>query len=156
MVVLVAFVIAAAAGCGGSKTPPSIDEYHASVVKARDRTEYAFAAITGPLTTAESQRPKKDVLLDRMDAAADLIDAAANDFENAGSAAGFEDESAALVKHLHQLAADLAGTADQIRTPGYEGLLDTKGLSFQSWVDINNVLASLTKQGIKVEPLGRH
>ena len=154
-IVVLVGLFSVVAGCGGSKTVTR-DEYQASVVNVRDRTEYALAAITGPLTTAESQRRKKDVLLDRMDAAADLIDAAANDFDKAGSAPGFEDESAALVKQLHQLAADLAGTADQIRTPGYEGLLDAKGLSFQSWVEINKIFASLTKQGIAVEPLGRH
>ena len=98
----------------------------------------------------------KEAFLDQMDASADLIDAAADDFKSAGSADGFDDESEQLTKQLHQLAADLAGTAAQIRTPGYAGLLDAKGLSFQSWVEINKILASLSKQGIAVEPLGRH
>ena len=146
-ILVLATLAVGAAGCGDSKTVTK-DEYHASVVNARDRTDYALAEVTRQKT--------KDAFLSQMDTSADLIDGAANDFDSAGSAPGFEDESAALVKQLHQLAADLAGTAEQIRTPGYEGLLDSKGLSFQSWIDINKTFGSLTKQGIAVQPLGRH
>ena len=146
IVVLVVLAVAAA-GCGSSKTVGT-DEYHGSVVKVRDRTDYALAEIAKAKT--------KDEFLDQMEASADLIDDAANDFAGAGSANGFEDESKQLTKQLHQLAADLAGTAEQVRTPGYEGLLNAKGLSFQSWVEINKIFASLSKQGIAVELLGRH
>jgi len=135
------------AACGGSKTLSS-DDYHASVVRVRDRTDFALAEIT--------QAKTREAFLDQMEASADLIDDAANDFDSAGSATGFDDESARLTKQLHQLAADLRGTAQQVQIPGYEDLLNAKGLSFQSWVDINAILASLSKQGVRVEALGRH
>ena len=40
--------------------------------------------------------------------------------------------------------------------PGYEDLLNSEGLSFESWVEINKILASLSKRGIAVAPLKRH
>jgi uncharacterized protein Yka (UPF0111/DUF47 family) len=134
-------------GCGGSKTV-SRQDYTASVTRARDRVDYALAQITQAKTQQE--------FLDRMQTSADLIDNAANDLHKAGSAQGFDDESTKLVASMHQLAADLAGTSEQIQTPGFEDLFSSKGISFQSWIDINNTLASLTKQGIEVAPLARH
>jgi hypothetical protein len=147
MVVLVAAVATAATGCGGSKTL-SMDDYHTSVVRVRDRTDYALAQVT--------QQKTKEAFLDQMEASADLVDDAANDFSGGGSAKGFGDESKQLTKQLHQLAADLRGTSQQVRIPGYEDLLNAKGLSFESWVKINEILASLSKQGVEVEALGRH
>jgi hypothetical protein len=146
MVVLATFVVAAA-GCGGTKTL-STEDYQTSVVLVRDRTDYALAKIT--------QQKTRKALLDQMESSADLIDDAANDFEDGGSAKGFGDESERLTKQLHQLAADLRGTAEQVQTPGYEDLLNSKGLSFGSWVKINAIFASLSKQGVEVKPLGRH
>jgi hypothetical protein len=148
IVTLVAVAAAAvAAGCGGSKTL-SMADYHTSVVRVRDRTDYALAQVT--------QQKTKAAFLDQMEASADLIDDAANDFSDDGSAKGFRDESKQLTKQLHQLAADLRGTSQQVQIPGYEDLLNAKGLSFQSWVNINAILASLSKQGVAVDPLGRH
>jgi hypothetical protein len=148
MVILVAVATAAAAGgCGGSKTL-SMDDYHTSVVRVRDRTDYALAQVT--------QQKTKDAFLDQMETSADLIDDAANDFSNGGSAKGFRDESKQLTKQLHQLAADLRGTSQQVQIPGYEDLLNARGLSFGSWVKINTIFASLSKQGVEVDPLGRH
>jgi hypothetical protein len=145
---LVALVLmAVVAGCGGSSTASKSD-YAASVVNARDRVDFALAQIT--------QSKTKDEFLDQMVASSELIDDAANDFENASSAKGFDDESKKLAKAMHQLAVDLNATAEQIRLPGYEGLLDAKGLNFDSWTAINATLADLNEQGIKVSPLGRH
>ncbi len=134
-------------GCGGTPTLTK-PEFQESVTKARNRTDYALTQIT--------QQTTKKGFLDQMAASADLVDDAANDFADGGSAKGFGDESKQLTEQLHQLAADLRGTAEQVQIPGYEDLLNSKGLSFGSWVKINAILASLTKHGIAVEPLGRH
>ena len=140
-------IAAVAAGCGNS-SPPTKAAYAASVVNARDRVDFALAEIT--------QSKTKQEFLDQMVTSAGLIDDAAGDFDDGGSPTGFEDETEKLTKAFHQLAADLEGTAEQIQLPGYESLLDAKGLSFQSWVTANAVLTSLKKQGIDVEPLARH
>jgi hypothetical protein len=75
-----------------------------------------------------------------------------------GAADGFGDETDELVEAFHQLSTDLEATANTIREPGFEDLLNqtTRGLSFQSWTDANAVLRQLSQQGIDVEPLGRH
>jgi len=146
VILLVAFILATA-GCGGSPTLSRTD-YQTSVVRVRDRADYALAQVT--------QQKTKQAFLDQMETSADLVDDAADDFADGGSAEGFGDESKQLTKQLHQLAADLRGTAEQIQIPGYEDLLNAKGLSFGSWVKINAILASLSEQGIRVEPLGRH
>jgi len=144
---LVLALAALAAGCGDTPTLSKPD-YQASVVKARDRTDYALAQVTRVKT--------KQAFVQQMEASADLIDAAADDFANAGSAKGFEDTTDKLTEQFRQLAADLRGTSRQIDTPGFEDLLNSEGVSFQSWVDINNTFADLGKQGIVVEPLKRH
>ena len=85
--------------------------------------DFALAQITvGTGTFAARQR---------MEDAADLIDEAADDFDNSGTAEGFEDETTTLVAALHQLAAGLAGTAHDASQPGMEGLLTgTNALQF--------------------------
>jgi hypothetical protein len=145
--VLVLACAALVAGCGGTPTLSKPD-YQASVVKARDRTDYALTKIT--------QVKTKQAFLNQMEASADLIDDAADDFAGAGSAKGFENTTDKLTEQFRQLAADLRGTSRQINTPGYEDLLSSEGISFQSWVNINNIFADLGKQGIVVAPLKRH
>lgn len=144
---LVVVLVAIVSGCGGTPTLSKAD-YQASVSKARDRTDYALAQITEVKT--------KQAFTDQMETSADLIDSAADDFASGGSAKGFENTTAKLTEQFRQLAADLRGTSRQINTPGYEDLLNSEGVSFQSWVEINKILASLGKQGIVVEPLKRH
>ena len=144
---LVLALAALVAGCGGTPTLSKPD-YQASVVKARDRTDYALAQIT--------QVKTKQAFLNQMETSADLIDNAADDFAGAGSAKGFEDTTSKLTEQFRQLAADLRGTSRQIDVPDYADLLNSEGISFQSWVNINNIFASLGKQGIVVAPLKRH
>jgi hypothetical protein len=144
---LVLALAALVAGCGGTPTLSKPD-YQASVVKARDRTDYALAQIT--------QVKTKQAFLNQMETSADLIDNAADDFAGAGSAKGFEDTTNKLTEQFRQLAADLRGTSRQIDVPDYADLLNSEGISFQSWVNINNIFASLGKQGIVVAPLKRH
>ncbi len=143
-------LVALAMLLGGCSSTPTLtkSEFQDSVKKARDRTDYALAQIT--------QAKSRDDFVNRMETSADLIDDAADDFSNAGAAKGFEDEHDQLTEHFHQLGADLRGTAAQVKLPGYEDLLNAKGVSFKSWVQINATLAKLGKRGIAVEPLGRH
>jgi hypothetical protein len=147
--VVLALLLALAAGCSGDD-PPSLSEYEAEVISTRDRVDAALENVT--------QAESRDDLLDRMDDAAANIDRAADDLDETGAADGFDDETEKLVDALHQLAVDLEATANTIREPGFEDLLNqtTRGLSFQSWTDANAVLTGLAKQGIDVEPIARH
>jgi hypothetical protein len=138
------------AGCGGSSETVSKDDYTEAVVAARDRVDFALAQIT------VGEGTLKD-LVKRMEDAADLIDEAANDFDDAGAAEGFDDETTTLLAAYHQLAAGLAGTAHDASQPGMEGLLTgTNALQFHGWTKANRVLASLDEQGVSVEPIGSH
>jgi hypothetical protein len=139
----------ALAGCGSSESV-SVEDYAESVVSTRDRVDFALAQITVGQGTFEE-------LVDRMENAADLIDAAADDFDDAGAAQGFDDETEKLVAAFHELAAGLAGTAHDASQPGQEGLLTgTNALQFPGWIKANRVLASLDEQGISVEEIGSH
>jgi hypothetical protein len=151
LVFAVAAVVAACllAACGGS-SEVSKGDYAEAVVAARDRVDFALAKITVGQGTFED-------LVKRMEEAADLIDEAANDFDDAGAAQGFEDETTTLVVAFHQLAAGLAGTAHDASQPGMESLLTgTNALQFPGWTKANRVLASLDEQGVSVEPIGSH
>ncbi len=138
------------ASCGGGSETVSKEDYAEAVVSARDRVDFALAQITQGTGTFEE-------LVDRMNGAADLIDKAADDFDDAGTAQGFEDESTKLVAAFHQLAAALAATAHDASLPGQEDLLTgTNALQFPGWTKANRVFASLNEQGISVEPIGSH
>jgi hypothetical protein len=151
LVFALATVIAACllAACGGS-SEVSKEDYAEAVVSTRDRIDFALAQITVGTGTFED-------LVQRMEGAADLIDEAADDFDDAGTAQGFEDETTTLIAAFHQLAAALAGTAHDASQPGMESLLTgTNALQFPGWTKANRVLASLDEQGISVEPIGSH
>jgi hypothetical protein len=148
-IALLAVIVAIVAGCGGSSTATK-EDYAASVVKARDRVDYALAQITVGTGTLE-------LLLDRMEGAAALIDAAADDLDGAGAAEGFEGETEQLVAAFSELARGLEGVASDARQPELGGILPTtKGLEFPGWVKANRILTSLKRQGIAVEPIGSH
>jgi hypothetical protein len=137
------------AACGGS-SEVSKEDYAEVVVSTRDRVDFALAQITVGEGTFQD-------LVQRMEDAADLIDEAADDFDDAGAAQGFEDETTTLVAAFHQLAAGLAGTAHDASQPGMESLLTgSNALQFPGWTKANRVLASLDEQGIAVEPIGSH
>jgi hypothetical protein len=139
----------AVAGCGGSGGN-SQEDFQSSVVETRDTVDSALAHIT-------DNPSGKQELLQRMDQAAGTIDAAAESLDRKEAPAQFTDEQTKLVTSLRQLAVDLSQTADQIRQPDFGGMLEgSQGLSFESWEKANAVLAQLKKEGIKVQPLGRH
>jgi hypothetical protein len=131
------------------ESPSSGKEYGAVVVKNRDRVDF----VLGRLSTAQSL----EELLMRMDEAAKTIDAAAGDLDEVTPPDALEDEHGRLVRQLEALSADVQGTANQAREPGFENiLLGADGLSFDSWDAINAILEDLREQGIDVQPLSRH
>jgi hypothetical protein len=149
IVILALLAALLGAGCGGSGDN-SREDFQSSVVETRDTVDSALAHIT-------DNPSGKQELLQRMDQAAETIDAAAESLDRKEPPEELTDEQAKLVTALRQLAVDLSQTADQIRQPDFGGLLEgTQGLSFESWEHANAVLAQLKKQGIEVQPLGRH
>lgn len=138
-----------AAGCGGGGGD-SREDFQSSVIESRNTVDGALAHITdNPSGKAE--------LLQRMEQAATTIDAAAESLDRKEPPAEMTDEQKKLVTAYRQLAVDLTTTADQIRQPGFEDLLQgTQGLSFESFEHANAVLTQLKQQGVEVQPLGRH
>ena len=137
------------AACGGAGSM-SETEYEEVVANSRDRVDYALAQITVGTGSLEE-------LIQRMEDAADSIDEAASDLDDAGIAEGFDDETKNLVAAFHELAAGLAGTAHDASVAGMEGLLTgSQALQFPGWNKANRVLASLKEQGVAVEPIGSH
>ena len=147
----VAVIVAiAAVGCGlgGDDSATSQEDYQTAVVNSRDRVEFAL----GRLSKAQTL----DEFLERMDEAAETIDDTAGDLDDVGAPSDLDDPHERLVDQLGQLAADIQGTADQARVPGFEDLLTgAQGLNFESWDEINAILAELRRQGIDVDPLAR-
>jgi hypothetical protein len=148
LLVLLAALLLVAAGCGGSGDP-SPEAYSEAVVLNRNRVDFVLARIT----RAKSQ----DELLARMDEAALLIGKAADELDDKGAPADFQPEADDLVKSLRQLSVDVQATADQVRQPGFENLFEgTRGLSFDSWDDVNKALAGLAGKGVRVTILQSH
>ena len=137
------------AGCAGGNSAPSTSDYTASVITTRNEVDGVLARAT--------RAQSKEEFLQRMDEAAIVIDDAATQLDKRGAAEGFEDATSNLVDALHQLSVDLAAFAHDAREPGGEALLvGGPGLNFKSWDQANAALASIAKQGIDVEPIGRH
>lgn len=136
-----------ASGCAERK--PSVQALERSIVATRDHVDFALARI--------SRAQSKDEFLERMDEAANAIDAAARELEGVGTPKGYESEVDSLVDSLRQLAFDVQATADQIREPGFGDLLTgARGVSFESWDKVNLALACLRAKGIDIAPLERH
>jgi hypothetical protein len=147
LLVLLAALLLVAAGCGGGE--PSPEDYAQAVVLNRNRVDFVLARIT----RAKSQ----DELIARMDEAALLIGKAGDELDDKGAPADFQPEADDLVKSLRQLSVDIQATADQVRQPGFENLLQgTRGLSFDSWDDVNKALAGLAGKGVQVSILQNH
>ncbi|MGH3132327.1 MAG: hypothetical protein ACRDNY_01040, partial [Gaiellaceae bacterium] len=146
LLVLLAVAALVASACGGSDSPPTLDEYVESVNLARDRVDFALARITRARSSEE--------LLNRMDEASAAIDDAASELEDAGAAEGYEDETSRLTGALHQLSVDLSATAHDIAQPEFGGILSGgsgfQGLNFESWDKANLALASLIGDGLDV------
>jgi hypothetical protein len=137
-----------AAGCGGNGTA-SPQELKEAVVSARDRVDFALAEVT--------RARSREEFLERMDRAADTIADAAGDVDDVGATERYRSEVDLLAASLEQLAFDVQATADQVRDPGFGGLLEgVRGLSFESWNAVNRALSGLAWKGIEVAELERH
>jgi len=133
---------------GGDESSTTQGEYQTAVVNTRDRVDFAL----GRLSKAQSL----EELLERMDEAAGTIDDAAGDLDDLAAPTDLESPHERLVDQLGQLSADVKGTADQARVPGFEDILNgAAGLNFESWDKVNAILAELRRQGVEVEPLAR-
>ena len=143
---ILALAVLLAAGCGGD----SNDEFADSVVESRN-------TVDGALTHITDNPSGKEELLQRMEQAAQKIDVAAESLDRKDAPEAMGDEQTKLVTAFRQLAVDLDQTAEQLRQPDFQGLIQgTQGLSFQSWVDANDALKQLKQQGVDVQPLGKH
>ncbi|HXF98715.1 MAG TPA: hypothetical protein VNJ46_08915 [Gaiellaceae bacterium] len=142
-----AAVALVASGAGGR--PATRAEYRAEVAQARDRVDYALGRITRAKTY--------DDLTGRLEEAAAVADKAADDLESAGALRGFEDEHEQLVRALRALSAEISGTADTLRDPGFQDVLPLiRTMSFPQWTAVNRALGRLDRRGIRVQPLSRH
>jgi hypothetical protein len=133
----------------GDDATASRADYQATVVNTRDRVDFAYARI------AKSQ--SIDELIERMDEASAVIGKTASDLDDAGVAEGFEDTNATLVKRLQAFSNVLHSTAEQFQDPTFGATLGgINSLSFPEWDAVNEVLADLKAQGIRVDQLERH
>lgn len=137
-------------GCGGGGgETASVEEFETTVVTTRDRVDFALSRIT----KAES----KEDFLSRMEQASTTIDDAADDLAGVEPPEEYAPETTQLVDALHQLSVDLQATAEQIRQPGFENLIqNAAGLNFESWDKANLALAGLLGKGIDVKLIERH
>jgi hypothetical protein len=133
----------------GDEATASRADYQATVVNTRDRGDFAYARI------AKSQ--SIDELIERMDEASAVIGKTASDLDDAGVAEGFEDTNATLVTRLQAFSNVLHSTAEQFQDPTFGATLGgINSLSFPEWDAVNEVLADLKAQGIRVDQLERH
>jgi hypothetical protein len=148
LAIVLAAVALGAFACGGGG-PPTAAEIGRSVTASRDRVDGALERI--------SEAQSQEDLLERMDEAAATLDQVSDDVEDLDASSERERVLDRLATSLRQLAFDLQATADQIRQPGFGGLVaGARGLSFESWNQVNAALAALRRTGIDVEPLARH
>ena len=144
---IVAVVGLAFGGGGGNST--SKTAYQTTVVNARDRIDYALARIATSQSIPD--------LVQRINAASDTVESAANDLQQAKVASGFESDNKQLVLTLHAFSSELAGTAGTFSDPAFGGALaNANSLSFPEWTKVNVILADMQRRGIAVALLARH
>jgi hypothetical protein len=149
VVLLVAVVLLAAACGGGGGSEPTTAEYEAAVVRAVDRTDFAFNRVSRAQTVDEA--------INRMGEASIAIEAAAKDLDELGAPAAFEQDNAKLVKALEDLGNDIGLTGEQLEDPAFRDafIQDNRGFSFESWDEANLALGGLLGAGLQVKTLQR-
>jgi hypothetical protein len=144
LLLAVSVLVTACGGFGG----PSVEEFSDSVVLNRNRVDFVFVRI--------SRADSPEEFLTRMDEAAVVIGKASEELDKLGAPDDFQPEADNLVAALDQLSIDIQATADQARTPGFEGLItQMNAISFDSWDQANKALAGLAGKGIPVSILQR-
>jgi hypothetical protein len=148
LIVLLLAVSLVATACGGFGAP-STEEFSDAVVLNRNRVDYVF----GRIARADSV----EEFLTRMDEAAIVIGKAGEELDKLGAPDDFQPEADDLAAAFSQLSVDIQATADQARTPGFEGLItEMNAISFDSWDQANKALAGLAGKGIPVSILQRY
>jgi hypothetical protein len=132
------------AGCGGSA---SKEEFQTAVVDARDRVDAGMAQVVRAGDFEE--------LLNRLEIAADESAKAAKDLGDADAPSSLRDHKRELQIAIRELAEEILGTVEAFDSLGPTAPI-TRGLSFNSWNDVQAELADLRDEGIAVPPLGRH
>ena len=148
-VLALAAVVLVAVAFGGGKGTATKAEYRATVGNARDRVDFALVGVTRSTSV--------DELISRLDHASDVVGSAASELGGAKVAKGFGDENDKLVRTLESFSVELANTAATFEDPTFSGTIaQASSLSFPEWDTINEILADLSSQGIRVPPLARH
>jgi hypothetical protein len=148
LIVLLLAVSLVATACGGFGAP-STEEFSDAVVLNRNRVDYVFGRI--------SRADSVEEFLTRMDEAAIVIGKAGEELDKLGAPDDFQPEADDLAAAFSQLSVDIQATADQARTPGFEGLItEMNAISFDSWDQANKALAGLAGKGIPVSILQRY
>jgi hypothetical protein len=150
VVVAVGAVAVAGIAFGGESTPSATRaEYRASLVDTRDRVDIAMLRIT--------QSTSIEQLIERIRQASTAVGAAAVDLGDAGVADGFGDETDDLVRTLRTFSDELANTSEQFQDPTFEpNLANINSLGFEGWDKVNEDLAEIRSQGVRVPLLQRH
>ncbi len=144
-----ALVLLAAACGGGGSSEPTTAEYEAAVVRAVDRTDFAFNRVADSKSVDET--------INRMGEASVAIEAAARDLDELGAPAEFEQDNEKLVKALEGLGNDIGLTGEQLKDPAFVDafLREGQGFSFESWDEANLALGGLLGAGLQVKTLQR-
>ncbi|HYZ89720.1 MAG TPA: hypothetical protein VE620_10530 [Myxococcales bacterium] len=150
VVVAVGAVALVGMAFGGESTPTATrTEYQATVKDVRDRVDIAMLRITKSTSIEQ--------LIERIRQASTAVESAAADLGDAGVANGFGNETEDLVRALQTFSVELFNTSEQFQDPTFEPNLGSlNSLGFQGWETVNDSLAELREQGIRVPLLQRH
>lgn len=144
-IVGVLIVATALAGCGGSDATK--EEFRADILAARNDADAGLEQIV--------QATSVEDLLARMRIAAVEVRGAATDVREAAAPKDLEDERDALAARLLALSDEIISTVETLETFP-EQAASTSALNFTQWNAVQDELAKLRKQGVKVPPLERH
>jgi hypothetical protein len=149
VLIAVAIGVVVASTFAGGKATASKADYQATVLNARDRTDFALARIT------KSQ--SVDELIKRIDEASVVVGSTADQLNNAAVAKGFDGDNARLVTTLRAFSDELAGTASTFSDPTFgNSLASANSLSFPEWDKVNAILTEMRGRGLHVPLLARH
>lgn len=133
----------AAAGCGGA----SKEEFQADVVAARNDADAGLKQVV--------QATSVEDLLARMRIAAVELRRASTDVREADAPDELERERDRLADDLLALSDEIVGTVETLEAFPDQAQA-TRALNFENWNAVQAALAALRREGVDVQPLGRH
>ncbi|HEU4971511.1 MAG TPA: hypothetical protein VFT35_06310 [Gaiellaceae bacterium] len=129
--------------------PSSRATYQESVIRVRDRIDFALARI------GKSQSPEE--LANRIEEASVTVGAGGEELADLHAPSELTKQNDRLVRTLQAFEAELAGTAETLRDPSFAPALQgLNSVSFKQWVVLNRIFGELRSAGIQVELLARH